>query len=101
MESRSRNVTGYKKRAHFAHVDDFPFAILRYSAFNVLPVAVCFVSLASIVSELRSIELFCTEFRYFKIQAVKHSLLVKVSQFRIPTVLRITYFKMAGDRSRQ
>ena len=33
-------VTGYKKRAHFAHVDDFPFVILCCSAFNVLPVAV-------------------------------------------------------------
>ena len=67
-------VTGYEKRAHFAHVDDFPFVILRCSTFNVLPVAVCFVLLASIVSELRSIELSSTEFRYFKIQAVKHSL---------------------------
>ena len=94
-------VTGYEKRAHFAHVDDFPFVILRCSTFNVLPVAVCFVSLAGIVSELRSIELSRTEFRYFKIQAVKHSLPVKVSQFRIPTVLRMTYFEMAGDRSRQ
>ena len=37
------------------HVDDFQFVILRCSAFNVLPVAVCFVSLASIVSELRLI----------------------------------------------
>ena len=94
-------VTGYKKRAHFAHGDDFPFVILRCSGFNVLPVAVCFASLASIVSELRSIELSHTEFQYFKIQAVKHSLLVKVSTFCIPTVLRMTYFKMAGDRSRQ
>ena len=89
------------KRAHFAHVDNFPFVIPCCSTFNVLPVAVCFVSLAGIVSELRSIELSRTEFRYFKIQAVKHSLPVKVSQFRIPTVLRMTYFKMAGDRSRQ
>ena len=94
-------VTGYEKRAHFAHDDDFPFVVLRYSAFNVLPVAVCFASLASIVSELRSIELSLTEFRNFKIHAVKHSLPVKVSTFRIPTVLHMTYFKMAGDRSRQ
>ena len=72
-------MTEYKKRAHFAHVDDFPFVILHCSAFNVLPVAVCFVSLASIVSKLRSIELSHTEFRYSKIQAVKHSLPVKVS----------------------
>ena len=79
-------MTGYEKRAHFAHVDDFPFVILRCSTFNVLPVAVCFVSLAGIASELRSIELSHTEFRYFKIQAVKHSFPVKVSQFRIPTV---------------
>ena len=94
-------MTGYKKRAHFTHVDDFPFVILRCSAFNVLPFAVCFASLASIVSELRSIELCHMEFRYFKIQAVKHSLPVKVSTFRIPTVLCVTYFKMVGDHSRQ
>ena len=94
-------MTGYEKRAHFAHDDDFPFVTLRCSAFNVLPVAVCFASLASIVSKLRSIELSLTEFRNFKIHAVKHSLPVKVSPFRIPTVLRMMYFKMAGDRSGQ
>ena len=94
-------VTGYEKRAHFAHADNFPFIVLRYSTFHVLPVGVCFASLASIVSELRSIELSLMEFRNFKIHAVKHSLPVKVSTFRIPTVLRMTYFKMAGDRSRQ
>ena len=93
-------MTGYEKRAHFAHGDDFPFVVLRYSAFNVLPVAVCFASLASIVSELRSIELSLTEFCNFNIYAVKHSLLVKVSTFRIPTVLHMMYFKMAGDCSR-
>ena len=94
-------MTGYEKRAHFAHDDDFPFVVLRYSAFNVLPAVVCFASLASIVSELRSIELSLTEFRNFKIHAVKYLLPVKVSTFCIPTVLHMTYFKMAGDRSRQ
>ena len=92
---------GYEKRAHFEHGDDFPFVVLYYSAFNVLPVAVCFASLASIVSELCSIELYHTECRNFKIHTVKHLLPVKVSTFRIPTVLRMRYFKMAGDRSRQ
>ena len=78
------------------HIDDFPFVILCRSAFNVLPVAVCFASLASIVYELRSIELCRMEFRYYKIQAVKHSLPLKVSTFCIPTVLRMTYFKIGG-----
>ena len=90
-----------RKRAHFAHDDDFPFVVLRYRAFNVLPVAVCSASLASTVSKLRWIELSLTEFCNFKIHAVKHSLPVKVSTFRIPTVLHMTCFKMAGDRSRQ
>ena len=94
-------MTGYEKRAHFAHDDDFPFVVLCFSVFNVLPVAVCFASLASIVSELRLIELSLTEFRNFEIHTVKHSLPVKVSTFRILTVIHMTYFKMAGNRSRQ
>ena len=84
-----------------AQPDNFPFFVLHYSAFNVLPVAVCFASLISIVSKLRSIELSLTEFRNLKIHAVKHSLPVNVSTYCIPIVLRMTYFKMAGDRSRQ